>query len=465
MSSSPVEVTPAGRSDIAHHLHPYTQLRQLEREGPLVIVKGDGVYVIDEHGQRYLEGMAGLWCASLGFSEGRLAAAAERQMRTLPYYHSFSGKVPGPVTELVATLMAWAPTPELAAGRVLFSNSGSEANDTAFKLVRYYNNARGRPAKKKIIARQKGYHGVTAAAASLSGLPTMHQHFDLPLPGVLRVSAPHYYGRSQAEQSEADFVNQLAQELEDLIVREGADTIAAFIAEPVQGAGGVIIPPAGYFARVQAILKRHDILFIVDEVITGFGRLGQRFGTQVYDLKPDMLTVAKMMTSAYVPMSALFVSEAIYQTVADASAAVGTFGHGYTYSGHPLACAVALETLRIYETDDVVGHVRRVAPRLQAGLQRFAGHPIVGQARGLGLIGALELAKDPATRTPFDPKLGVGAYFVRRAQDHGLILRVLGGDVIAFSPPLIISEPEIDSMLERAAQALEETHTWVRGLA
>ena len=459
MTSLPLAVSTAGLSDIAHHLHPYTQLRQLEREGPLVIVRGEGVHVFDEHGNRYLEGMAGLWCASLGFSEARLVAAAERQMRVLPYYHSFSGKVPGPVTELAAELMRWAPVPM---GRVLFANSGSEANDTAFKLVRYYNNARDRPAKKKIIARQKGYHGVTMGAASLSGLAMMHRHFDLPLPGVLRVSAPHFYGDGLPGESEPAFVERLARELEDLIEREGADTVAAFIAEPVQGAGGVIIPPAGYFERVQAILKRHDILFLVDEVITGFGRLGQPFGTDVFGLKPDMITVAKMMTSAYVPMSALYVSEAIYQTVADASADIGTFGHGYTYSGHPLACAVALETLRIYKSDDILGHVQRVAPRLQAGLQRFAGHPIVGQARGLGLIGAIELAEDPAARKPFDPKRGVGAYFVRRAQAHGLIVRVLAGDVIAFSPPLVISEAEIDFMLERAERALGDTLSWVR---
>jgi 4-aminobutyrate--pyruvate transaminase len=463
MNTNATEISSAGRSDIAHHLHPYTQLRQLEREGPLVIVRGDGVHVFDEHGNRYLEGMAGLWCASLGFSESRLADAANQQMRTLPYYHSFSGKVPGPVTALVEKLMQWAPTAELRKGRVLFANSGSEANDTAFKLVHYYNNARGRPLKKKIIARQKGYHGVTAAAASMSGLATMHQHFDLPLPGILRVSAPHFYGGALAGESEVQFVERLAQELEVLIAAESADTIAAFIAEPVQGAGGVIIPPPGYFERVQAILKQHDILFLVDEVITGFGRLGQPFGSNVFGLKPDLLTVAKMLTSAYVPMSALFVSEEIYQVVADASASVGTFGHGYTYSGHPLACAVALETLRIYESDEVIAHVRRVAPRMQAGLQRFAGHAIVGQARGMGLIGALELAEDPATRKPFDPARGVGAYFVKRAQAHGLITRVLGGDVIAFSPPLIISEAEIDFMLERAELALADTLSWVRG--
>lgn len=452
-------MTIAGENDSRHHLHPYTQLRELEQEGPLVIVRGEGVQVFDEHGKAYIEGMAGLWCASLGFSEKRLVDAATRQMSTLPYYHSFTGKVPGPVTELVKAMIKWSPVPM---ARVLFANSGSESNDTAFKLVHYYNNALGRPNKKKIIARNKAYHGVTVAAASMSGLSTMHQGFDLPIPGIVRVSCPHLYQFGLPGETEAEFVERLAQELEDTIAREGADTIAAFIAEPVQGAGGVLIPPAGYFDRVQAILKSHDILFLVDEVITGFGRLGQAFGTQVFDLKPDIITVAKMVTSAYVPLSALYVSDKIYQAVADASAAIGIFGHGYTYSGHPLACAVAIETLRIYESDNVIGHVQKVAPSLQAGLQKFAGHPIVGEARGLGLIGALELAADPSKRLPFDPKRGVGAYFVRRAQAHGLILRVLMGDVIAFSPPLIITEAEIDTMMERTALALADTLAWVQ---
>jgi 4-aminobutyrate--pyruvate transaminase len=451
--------TPAAQRDIAHHLHSYTQLRQFEREGPLVIVRGDGVHVIDEHGKRYIEGMAGLWCASLGFSETRLADAAARQMKTLPYYHTFSGKVPGPVTDLVEAMTRWSPMPK---ARVLFANSGSESNDTAFKLVRYYNNARGRPNKKKIIARVKGYHGVTAAAASMSGIPVMHQHFDLPLPGIVRVGCPHHYQFAEAGESESAFVERLASELEETIQREGPDTVAAFIAEPVQGAGGVVIPPPGYYQRVHAILKKHDILFIADEVITGFGRLGQPFGTQVFDLKPDLITVAKQLTSAYVPMSALYVSDAIYQVVADASASVGSFGHGYTYSGHPLACAVALETLRIYESDDIVGHVQRVAPRFKQGVQRFEGHDIVGHVRSLGLIGAIELAEDPKQRKPFDPKRGVGAYFVKRAQEHGLITRSLTGDIIAFSPPLIITEPEIEAMFERAERALADTLKWLK---
>ncbi|HET9204725.1 MAG TPA: aminotransferase [Burkholderiaceae bacterium] len=451
--------TPAAQRDIAHHLHSYTQLRQFEREGPLVIVRGDGVHVIDEHGKRYIEGMAGLWCASLGFSETRLADAATRQMKTLPYYHTFSGKVPGPVTDLVEAMTRWSPMPK---ARVLFANSGSESNDTAFKLVRYYNNARGRPHKKKIIARVKGYHGVTAAAASMSGIPVMHEHFDLPLPGIVRVGCPHHYQYAEDGESESAFGERLARELEETIQREGPDTVAAFIAEPVQGAGGVVIPPAGYYQRVQAILKKHDILFIADEVITGFGRLGKAFGTQVFDLKPDLITVAKQLTSAYVPMSALYVSDAIYQVVADASASVGSFGHGYTYSGHPLACAVALETLRIYDSDDIVGHVQQVAPRFKQGVQRFEGHEIVGHVRSLGLIGAIELAEDPKQRKPFDPKRGVGAYFIKRAQEHGLITRSLTGDIIAFSPPLIITEAEIDAMFERAERALADTLQWLK---
>ncbi|MGE0310240.1 MAG: aminotransferase [Lautropia sp.] len=456
----PADLSERARKDVSYHLHPYTNLRQLERDGPLVIVRGDGVRVFDEAGNAYLEGMAGLWCASLGFSERRLADAAHRQLLELPYYHSFTGKVPGPVTELAAKLIALAPVPM---GRVVFANSGSEANDTAWKLVRYYNNARGRPGKKKILARVKGYHGVTAAAASMSGLPTMHEGFDLPLPGIVRIDAPYHYQFARPGESVEAFTQRLLATLEQQIVTEGPETIAAMIAEPVQGAGGVIVPPPGYWEGVQKLLKAHDILLIADEVICGFGRLGEYFGSTVFGMKPDLITVAKALTSAYVPLSALYVSQAMYEAVADAGKALGPFAHGYTYSGHPLACAMALETLRIYEDDRILDHVRRVAPVLQQGLRRFEGHPIVGEVRGLGLIGAVELAEDPAARKPFDPKRGVGPYLVARAQAHGLILRGLAGDAIAFSPPLIITEAEIGEMLERFGRALDDTLAWVRG--
>ncbi len=451
-------LTATALADTRYHLHPYTQPRQLEREGPLVITRGEGVYVYGEDGKKYLEAMAGLWCASLGFSEKRLVDAATRQMQVLPYYHAFSGKVPGPVAELVETLMRWAPVPM---ARVLFANSGSESNDTAYKLVHMYNNARGLPAKKKILARVKGYHGVTAAAASMSGLPVMHTQFDLPLPGIVRVGCPHAYQFAKDGESPDAFGARLADELEQTILKEGPDTVAAFIAEPVQGAGGVIVPPPGYFERVQAVLAKHDVLFIADEVITGFGRLGTNFGTQYYGLKPDLITVAKMMTSAYVPMSALYINDRVYQVIADAAASVGTFGHGYTYSGHPVACAVALETLKIYESDRVVEHVQRVAPRLQAGLRKYVGHPIVGDVRGIGLIGAIELAADPKARQPFDPAAGVGAYLAKAAQNHGLIVRVMAGDIVAFSPPLVITEGEIDELLAKFDLAVRDTVRWL----
>lgn len=464
-STAPSVATSTGalaKKDVANHFHPYTNLRAIEKDAPLMIVAGDGIEVIDDTGKRYIEGMAGLWCASLGFSEKRLGEAAKRQMDVLPYYHSFSGKAHNVVAEVSEKLMSLAPTQALREGRVIFANSGSEANDTAFKLVRYYHNAIGKPLKKKIIARGKGYHGVTVASASLSGIPTMHQHFDLPMDGVLRVGCPHPYQFANDGESPEQFATRLAEELEALILAEGPETIGGFIAEPVQGAGGVIVPPPTYFEKIQPILKKYEILFIADEVITGFGRTGNLFGTQTYNLEPDLLTTAKMITSAYVPFSALYVSGKIYQACADASASVGVFGHGYTYSGHPLGCAIALETLKIYEERNIVGHVRDVAPAFQRGLQQFAGHPIVGDVRGVGLIGAIELAEETKARKPFDPKRGVGAYLVRRAQEHGLILRVMGGDIIAFSPPLIITEAEIAEMIKRFALALEDTVAWLK---
>lgn len=458
-------VTPStlAKKDVATHFHPYTNARAIEKDPPLVIVEGDGIEVIDDAGRRYIEGMAGLWCASLGFSEKRLAEAAKRQMDVLPYYHSFSGKAHNVVAELSERLIDLAPTQSLREGRIIYANSGSEANDTALKLVRYYHNAIGKPQKKKVIARVKGYHGVTLATASLSGIPMMHQHFDLPIDGILRTLCPHPYQFAQDGETPEQFATRCANELEALILKEGAETIGGFIAEPVQGAGGVIVPPPSYFEKIQALLKKYDILFIADEVITGFGRTGNRFGSETYALEPDMVTVAKMVTASYVPLSALYVSNKIYQACADASASVGVFGHGYTYSGHPLACAVALETLKIYEERNILNHVRSVAPRLQNALRSFADHPLVGDTRGIGLIGAIELAEDKTARKPFDPKRGVGAYLVRRAQEHGLILRVMAGDIIAFSPPLIITEAQIDEIMRRFERALVETETWLKG--
>ena len=456
--------TPAARRDLAFHLHPATNLRAVQTEGPLVITRGEGVYVYDDEGRRYLEGMAGLWCASLGFSERRLADAAYRQMCELPFYHSFAGKVPAISTELAERLMRIAPA---GMGKVLFANSGSEANDTAVKLAWYINNALGRPRKKKIIARQRAYHGVTVASASLTGLAFAHQDFDLPIARILHTDCPYYYRGAQPGESEEAFAARIAASLEELILREGPDTVAAFFAEPVMGAGGVIVPPATYFERVQAILRKYDVLFVVDEVICGFGRTGHMFGSHAFNLQPDIVTVAKALSAGYVPISGTLVSGKIYEILVGQSDKLGIFGHGYTYSSHPVPAAVALETLRIYEERDVVGMVRRVAPRLQAGIRSFASHPLIGEARGLGLIGAVELVRDKATKASFDPKAGVAAYLVRRAQHHGVILRNMPGDIVAFSPPLVIGEGEIDELMRGFGKALDDTWAMVReqGLA
>ncbi len=439
--------------DIASHLHPFTNPLALERVPPLVIARGRGVRVYDEDGRDYIEGLAGLWCAALGFGEERLAEAAAAQIRTLSFYHGFGGKSHEPVIRLAETLLRLSPVPM---SKVFFANSGSEANDTAVKLVRYYNNALGRPAKKKIIARDKAYHGVTVMTASLTGLPNNQRGFDVPLPGVLHTLCPHHYRFGRPGESEEAFAARCADELEALILAEGPDTVAAFFAEPVMGAGGVLIPPATYFARIQDVLRRYDVLLVADEVITGFGRTGHLFGCQTYDIRPDMITVAKALSSGTLPISALLVSEPIYGAVRRQSGEIGIFGHGYTYSGHPVAAAVALETLRIYEERDVVGHVRTVAPHFHDHLHAFASHPLVGEVRSVGLIGAIELVRDKATGEPFPASEGVGPMAVAHAQRHGLILRAMG-DSVAFAPPLIVTTGELDELFARFTRALEDT--------
>ncbi len=445
--------------DVAYTVHPYTNLKSHQQGGPLVVTRGRGITVFDEDGKAYIDGLAGLWCAALGFSEERLITAATEALRTLPFYHGFGGKAAPPTIELAERLIAIAPVPM---SKVLFSNSGSEANDTAVKLIWYYNNALGRPAKKKIISRMRAYHGVTVAAASLTGLPANHRDFDLPIDRILHADCPHHWRFADDGESEEDFATRLAENLERLIVREGAETIAAMFAEPMMGAGGVIVPPATYFEKVQAVLKRHDILLVADEVICGFGRTGNLWGSQTFGLMPDMITCAKALSSAYVPISALLISEPIWQALIAESERIGVFAHGYTYSGHPVAAAVALEALRIYEERDIVGHVRAVGPVMQAGLRRFAAHPLVGEVRGIGLVGAVELVRDKTTKQSFAMTDGVGAVLAKRCEAHGLIVRVLSGDVVAFSPPLIITANEIDDMLARFGLALDETHHHLR---
>ena len=450
--------------DIASLMHPYTNLKVHQTEGPLVITRGEGVTICDETGKSYIEGMAGLWSTSLGFDEERLVEAAARQMRTLPTYHIFASKSHEPGIELAERLLKLAPVPM---SKVFFANSGSEANDTAIKLVWYYNNALGRPRKKKIISRTRAYHGVTIATASLTGLPSNQRDFDLPIAGILHADCPHHYTQALPGESEADFSARLVENFEKLILKEGPDTIAAFIAEPVMGAGGVLLPPAGYFEKLQPLLKKYDILFVVDEVICGFGRTGAMFGTQTFKLEPDMITVAKALSSAYLPISALMINERIWQATVENSAKIGTFGHGFTYSAHPVPAAVAIETLKIYEERDILSHIRRVARPFQEGLRRFESHALVGETQGVGLIGAIQLVQTKAPKTFFDPAAGVAPFFARAAQEHGLIVRPLFGDRVALCPPFIITEAQVEEMFRRFARALDDTAAMARdkGLA
>lgn len=444
--------------DIAHVMHPYTNLVKHETAGPLVIERGKGIYVYDDQGKEYIEGMAGLWCAGLGFSEAALVDAAIEQMRKLPYYHGFGHKTTAPVVELAEKLKSLSPVP---VGKVFFAEGGSGANDTLIKLVWYYNNAIGRPRKKTILSRVKGYHGVTIASASLTGLPANHRDFDLPIAGIKHVDCPHYYRFAEPGESEADFVARLARNLDSFIQSEGPETVAAFIAEPVMGAGGVVLPPEGYFPAIQAVLKKHDILSISDEVICGFGRTGRLWGAERFNYKPDFITCAKQMSGAYLPISAVLVPEHVYDAIRDNSGKIGTFGHGFTYGGHPVAAAVALRALQLYEERDIYGHVNRVSPRFLARLKRLADHPLVGEARGTGLIGAAELVADKASKRSFAPTAGVGAACMNFAQEEGLIIRAMAGDVIGFCPPMIITESEIDALFDRFETALARTEAWV----
>ncbi|MGE0735227.1 MAG: aspartate aminotransferase family protein [Alphaproteobacteria bacterium] len=444
--------------DIASLVHPYTNLKAHQTEGPLVVMKGKGVHIYDEAGKEYIEGMAGLWCASLGFDEQRLADAAQAAMGKLGFYHMFAHKSHEPGIELAERLLAMAPVPM---SKVFFGNSGSEANDTAIKLVWYYNNALGRPDKKKIISRQRAYHGVTIASASLTGLPANHADFDLPIKNIIHTDAPHYYKGAQPGESEEQFATRLADNLENLILKEGPETCAAFFAEPVMGAGGVVVPPKTYFEKIQAVLKKYDLLFVCDEVICGFGRTGNMFGTQTFDLKPDMIVVAKALSAAFLPISGLMISERIYQAMVKESEKIGTFGHGFTYSGHPVCAAVAVETLKIYQERDIVSHVRKVMAPFQKEFRALANEDFIGEVRGVGLIGALEFVADKATKRGFKPPGAVGRYFYKRAEEAGLITRNLV-DSIALCPPLIINEAEIGEMFCRMRKAVAETQAWIR---
>jgi 4-aminobutyrate--pyruvate transaminase len=450
---SPLPNSAAAR-DAAYYVHPQTSLRRHQQDGPVIVSRGEGVYIFDDAGNRYLETVAGLWCASLGFSASeRIARAAYEQMRKLGYYHTYRHRAHEASIDLAEKLIQIAPVPM---SKVLFQCSGSEANDTAIKLAWYYQAAMGRPQKNKIIGRRNGYHGNTVAAVSVSGKPDMHADFGLPLPMMRHTEFPHYYRRAEAGESEEAFATRMADALDALIVEEGSDTVAAFFAEPVMGAGGAILPPKTYFEKVQAVLEKHDVLFVADEVICGFGRTGNWWGSETFNVKPDMVTCAKALSAAYQPISAVLISEKIHQAMLAQSDKLGSFAHGYTHSGHPVTTAVALEVLRIYEEMDINARARRLGRRMLEGLQRFAGHPLVGDVSGVGMIAGIELVADKRTRAAHEPAGKAGKIADRVGKENGLVLRVIG-DRLAFAPPLIISEAEIDDMVARVGRTLDAT--------
>ncbi len=437
-------------------IYPTTNFKHIEQ---LNIVRGEGIYVYDDKGNQYLEGLAGLWCSALGYGNKELIEAITAQLHTLSYSHMFGGRTHQVGMDLAMRLAELVP---IEKAHCFFANSGSEANDSHIKMLHYYFNAIGKPAKKKIIALQRSYHGVTMAAAALTGLPANHTHFDIPIEalGILRADSPHYYRGHLPGESEADFVARLLANLEQLILREGPDSIAAYIAEPISGASGVIVAPDGYFAGVQRLLQRYDILFWSDEVICGFGRTGNDFGATTMGIQPQLMSLAKQLSSAYIPISAAIIPGQLYEAMIDASNAVGVFGHGYTYSGHPVACAAALKTLEIFAREKLFDHAAAMGEYLHQELGKFRDHPLVGEVRGRGLIAAVELVADKQTGAAFADGR-VGAFATRACLANGLSLRAVAGNSMAFCPPLIITRAQIDEMIGKFSQALDATLNFV----
>lgn len=441
--------------DAAHHIHPFTDTAALNREGARVIVKGEGVYLWDSDGHKIIDAMAGLWCVQLGYSNRELADAGCEALHTLPYYNHFF-KTTNPYTaELAAKLAALLPAGHT---RVLFANSGSEANDSALKLIRYYWNLRGQPDKKIHLSRDYAYHGVTMAAASLSGLTPMHPQWDLPLPGFEKVPTPYWFGAKAAgygDLSEEEFGAVVASRLEEKILELGADYVASFSAEPVQGAGGVIFPPASYWPEVQRICRKYDVLLHLDEVITGFGRTGEWFGADTYNIAPDIMTMAKGLSSGYQPISAISLGARMEEAICNANEELV---HGYTYSGHPVASAVALKNLEIIERERLVPRVKNgIGPYLQRRLREtFVDHPLVGEVRGIGLLAAIELVPDKPERSFFPDPGTVGTVCRNYCFNSGLIMRAIR-DTMVCAPPLIVSEAEVEEIISKAKAAIDRT--------
>jgi L-2,4-diaminobutyrate transaminase len=440
-------------------LHPVTSLAAHMQGTPSIITAGNGVTIRDQNGREFLDCGAGLWCMNVGYGREDIAEAAASAMRDLGYFHLFLGHSNEPIIRLTDKLLTQLKAHPSTANmsKIFYGCSGSDANDTNYKLVRYYNNLRGKPAKKKVISRNGAYHGLTMASGSLTGIGSYHQHFDLPLNDVIHVSCPHFYRYAKPGESEVEFTDRMVAEVKDVIAREDADTIAAFIAEPIMGTGGVFMPPEGYFAKIQQVLRENDILMIADEVITGIGRTGKWFASELYGIEPDLLTLAKGITSAYFPLSASVVSERIWEVLLAASPEAGPMMHGFTYSGHPVGGAVALKALEIVEQENLVQRSGQLGDYFLEKLrERFAGHPFIGDIRGSGLMIGMEFSADPATRRPFAPGTYPHRVVAGRVIENGILVRPLPFlEVISFSPALTISQEEIDRAIDGFAKGLE----------
>ncbi|HEY0289450.1 MAG TPA: aspartate aminotransferase family protein [Pseudomonas sp.] len=437
-----------------HHLAPFSDFKQLKEKGPRIITHAKGVYLWDSEGNKILDGMAGLWCVAIGYGRDELADAASRQMRELPYYNLFFQTAHPPALQLAKAISEIAPK---GMNHVFFTGSGSEGNDTVLRMVRHYWAIKGKPNKKVIISRINGYHGSTVAGASLGGMTYMHEQGDLPIPGIVHIPQPYWFGEG-GDMTPDEFGTWAAEQLEKKILELGVDNVGAFIAEPIQGAGGVVIAPDTYWPKIKEILSRYDILFVADEVICGFGRTGEWFGSDFYDLKPDLMTIAKGLTSGYIPMGGVIVRDEFVDVLNEG----GDFNHGFTYSGHPVSAAVALENIRILRDEKIVERVKsETAPYLQKRLRELNDHPLVGEVRGVGLLGAIELVQDKATRKRYEGK-GVGMICRSFCFDNGLIMRAVG-DTMIISPPLVISFAEIDELIEKARKCLDLTLEALQG--
>ncbi len=436
--------------DLDHHFHGFSDIETLHKAGPVVIERGEGIRVFDTNGQSYLEANSGLWNHVAGFGHPELIEVAQAQYAKLPGYHAFFGRISDTAVELAERIIDVSP---FSSGKVFFTNSGSEANDTAVKMLWMIHRGSKQPERRKIISRINGYHGVTVATASMTG-KTYNEVYGLPLPGFLHADCPHYWRYGETRESEADFTRRMASNLEALIESEGPETIAGFFAEPVQGAGGVITPSAGYFDAIQPILAKHEIPFVADEVITGFGRTGELWGSTTYGIEPDIIIASKCITAGYFPMGAVVLGDSMATRLHEVSAAAEEFPHGFTTAGHPVGCAIANKAIELIVEGGILENARAVTPRFHECIGRYRDHPHVGEVRGIGLMAALEVVQDKQTKTPFGPEVGISEEIANAALAQGLICRPLG-QAIVLCPPFIIAPEEIDELFERLDRALD----------